>query len=101
MGLSHADFGVLRCPVADCRDRLHLERPVDPALESGVLRCGRHAYALRGGIPLLLDPEEELGMDGLLRPIYDMIAPVHDLGVRFMLPALQFPDPAARRTRGQ
>jgi ubiquinone/menaquinone biosynthesis C-methylase UbiE len=37
------------------------------------------------------------GIDALLRPIYDLIAPIHDAGVQYMLPLVQFPDPRATR----
>ena len=97
MGLTNRDLERLRCPVRACRSELHLHRG---DLENGVLRCGSeppHSYGIRGGIPFLVNEAEVSGMDAILRPIYDMIAPVHDAGVKYMLSALQFPDPRARR----
>jgi ubiquinone/menaquinone biosynthesis C-methylase UbiE len=37
------------------------------------------------------------GTDWLLRPVYDLIAPFHDLGVDVVLPIIQYPDPSSTR----
>lgn len=102
MGITLSDLAQMRCPIESCRSPLLFQGTWSGAeLESGVLKCEKasppHSYGVRGGIPFLLSDSEVEGMDGLLRPIYDMIAPVHDAGVRYMLPVLQFPDPRASR----
>jgi ubiquinone/menaquinone biosynthesis C-methylase UbiE len=58
------------------------------ALDVGTLRCGRCSgeWPVEAGVPRLLD-EDEIGcFEGLIRHVYDWIAPVHDLGVRWVLP---------------
>src|SRR5258706_4771365 len=100
MAITPHDVQRLRCPVPRCREPLRFEgEQLDGHLDSGVLRCrsDNHSYGVRGGIPLLVTERDVSGMDALLRPIYDLIAPVHDAGVQYMLPLLQFPDPRATR----
>src|SRR5262249_3557332 len=70
-------------------------------LEHGALvclRCG-HPWYVDYGLPRLVKPGSITGLDWILRPIYDFIAPVHDLGVNLALPLLQFPDFGASRDR--
>ena len=45
------------------------------------------------GCPDLIDSGTDTGSDWLLRPTCDWIAPVHDVGVNYVLPLLQYPDP--------
>jgi len=103
MGITNADLARLRCPIAPCDAQVDFAGSVGAKtgfLESGVLTCrsgAHHAFGVRGGIPFLVSEADVSGMDAILRPIYDMIAPVHDAGVKYMLAALQFPDPRARR----
>lgn len=101
MTISTDDVKQLRC--IECHEKLAFAGDVkktDAAtfIESGVLSCSnRHSYGVRGGLPFLVDEAKVSGLNELLRPIYDMIAPIHDVGVRFALPLLQFPDPRASR----
>lgn len=98
MSLSRDDVGTLACPACrgalDFEGRLRAER-----LGDGHLCCHGCArrWPVRDGLPRLVDEGTVQGMDRLLRPIYELIAPFHDSGAEIVLPILQFPDPEARR----
>jgi ubiquinone/menaquinone biosynthesis C-methylase UbiE/uncharacterized protein YbaR (Trm112 family) len=100
------DLRVLVCPV--CRSGLRFDGGVGHqradetrAVEHGALICRECArvWSLVYGIPHMVEPGSVKGLDWFLRPIYDVIAPWHDLGVNFVLPVLQYPDPGASRER--
>jgi SAM-dependent methyltransferase/uncharacterized protein YbaR (Trm112 family) len=105
VNLLDGDTDILMCP--SCGGGLSFDgrhgtpnRTGKRPLRSGVLRCGcGRAWPMTAGVPRLVDPRSLAGPDRLLRPIYDFIAPSHDLGVDFVLPLLQFPDPGASRER--
>jgi ubiquinone/menaquinone biosynthesis C-methylase UbiE/uncharacterized protein YbaR (Trm112 family) len=101
MRLTSEDVRTLACPV--CRGGLRFEGDLSRGqrLENGFLdcvRCGR-VWPLRHGLAALLDEKTVRGPDRWLQPIYDFIAPTHDLGVLLALPLMQFPDPGASRRR--
>jgi ubiquinone/menaquinone biosynthesis C-methylase UbiE len=98
--LTADDLEALACPA--CLGTLAFEgREVRGRLVDGTLRCGACArvWAVHDGVARLLDDARVAGMDRLLRPVYDLIAPFHDLGVDYLLPILQFPDLGATRDR--
>jgi SAM-dependent methyltransferase/uncharacterized protein YbaR (Trm112 family) len=106
VNLFEGDTALLACPICggalrfDGRYGAPREKGGRP-LRSGALRClkNEHVWSMIGGIPSLVERGTVTGRDRLLRPIYDFIAPSHDLGVEIMLPLLQFPDPGASRDR--
>jgi len=114
MPLTLADVPTLACPacnrpmefrVAGRGDRTVAGVPAAAeaaiVLDEGTLvctGCGR-GWPVRGGIPRLCDETRVGGHDRMLRLIYDVIAPVHDLGVEVVLRVLQFPDFGASRER--
>lgn len=61
-------------------------------LDTGELRCRscRRRWPVVDGIPELVEDGEVRGFERLIRHVYDLIAPFHDLGVRFVLPAVMF-----------
>jgi len=81
--LTPDEAGQLRCP--RCVGPLRYAGPIrEGALDGSTLHCGhcRGEWAVEAGVPWLLD-EESIGcFEGLIRHVYDWIAPVHDLGVR-------------------
>jgi len=123
MTLTTADIAALACPrcLASLRLRSSLGAALDegrrspdakpvagwagsaspPELREGVLTCVRygHEWPMRDGVPQLCDEHLVSGIDRALRPIYDFIAPYHDLSADFVLPLLQFPDFGASRDR--
>lgn len=106
--LTTGDLDALQCPTEHCRGPLAfngalgapLHGEVRP-LEWGTLDCGTcgRAWPLHVGVPDFVEPGSVAGSDRLLRPIYDFIAPSHDLGVNLVLPLIQFPDPQGARER--
>lgn len=100
MPLTPDDVDVLACPV--CRSDLRFEGELrNDQLVGGELRCQECArrWSIRDGLASLYDERRVRGLDRLLRPVYDLIAPFHDLSVDLVLPILQFPDPRATRAR--
>ena len=104
MGLTQEDLEILACPRCGGPLEYHPLEGEERGgrcgeIGDGILRCRRcpDDYAVRGGLPLLVDQERVRRSDRMLRPIYDFIAPFHDLGVEFSLPVMQFPDPGASR----
>ncbi len=98
MGLTDKDVLVLACPA--CRGTMKFSGEyVDGEIHHGNLECDkcRRLWKVRDGLPHLVDEQRVEGRDRYLRLIYDLIAPFHDLGVRFVLPAIQFPDSRASR----
>jgi ubiquinone/menaquinone biosynthesis C-methylase UbiE/uncharacterized protein YbaR (Trm112 family) len=85
--LTPDDADLLRCP--RCVGPLIYEGSLrKDALDVGTLHCGRCSgeWTVEAGVPRLLD-EDGIGcFEGVIRHVYDWIAPVHDLGVRFVLP---------------
>ncbi len=98
MYLTSDDVKVIACP--SCGGPLRFEgRVAQERMHSGVLAChgcGRN-WPVRRGLAWLYEESWIRGLDWFLRPIYDVVAPFHDLGVNFTLPLLQFPDPDATR----
>jgi ubiquinone/menaquinone biosynthesis C-methylase UbiE/uncharacterized protein YbaR (Trm112 family) len=87
--MTPAQSRLLRCPL--CGHQLEFDGQLrDGALYAGVLRCSAcpRSWLVRDGIPELLHEPEVHGFEGLIRCVYDVIAPFHDLGVRYMLPLL-------------
>jgi len=107
MPLTRADVGTLACPACggSLRVRVDADRDAgtygDRILDAGSLDCDRctRRWPIEHGVPQLCDDAEVGGLDRLLRPIYDFIAPYHDLGVEIALRVLQFPDFGASRDR--
>ncbi len=105
--LTVADLEVLICPV--CHGSLRFDGPVgEPqiangrrGLERGALICRACAriWPVICGVADLVDAASVKGLDWLLRPIYNAIAPWHDAGVNCVLPILQYPDPKGSRQR--
>jgi ubiquinone/menaquinone biosynthesis C-methylase UbiE/alkylhydroperoxidase/carboxymuconolactone decarboxylase family protein YurZ len=59
----------------------------------GTLECAdEHRWPVRDGIAHLVDERSVRGSDGMLRPIYDLIAPLHDTAADLVLPLLQYPE---------
>lgn len=105
VNLLEGDTDILICP--GCSGKLTFDghhgtanRNGKRPLRSGTLRCtcGR-SWPMTAGVPRLVEPRTISGPDWMLRPIYDFVAPSHDLGVDFFLPLVQFPDPGASRER--
>jgi ubiquinone/menaquinone biosynthesis C-methylase UbiE/uncharacterized protein YbaR (Trm112 family) len=85
------DVEVLVCPT--CRGRLEYNGMFSgDELDEGELLCSacRRRWRVCEGLPHLFDEAAVRGLDWLSRLSYDMFAPFHDLGVRFLLPLLQF-----------
>jgi ubiquinone/menaquinone biosynthesis C-methylase UbiE/uncharacterized protein YbaR (Trm112 family) len=92
------DVATLACP--ECRGSLRYEGTIaQERLTDGVLSCigcSRRWRVVRG-LARLCDESRIAGTDWLLRPVYDVIAPFHDLGVDVVLPIIQYPDPSSTR----
>lgn len=107
--LTTADVGVLKCPKANCTGALTYTGSLGSAIDDsgerpltfGTLECNkcRSTWRVFLGCPDLIESGTVTGSDWLLRPIYDFIAPVHDVGVDCVLPLLQYPDPDGSRDR--
>lgn len=100
MSLRGEDVALVACP--RCRGPLDAKAETEEStLERGSLRCEACGtwWPIIDGIPNLVDAEAVNGLDWWLRPIYDFVAPAHDLGVVTALPLMQFPDPGASRER--
>jgi ubiquinone/menaquinone biosynthesis C-methylase UbiE len=86
------DLALLVC--LGCEGTLHFdgERELDGRLCSGVVACRRcdREWAVADGVIHLYDPAEIRLSDRIFRFLYDRIAPVHDLGVRYALPIVQW-----------
>jgi SAM-dependent methyltransferase len=84
------DVEALACPA--CRGGLRFEGGlVDGRIGDGRLACagcGR-GWAVRDGLPDLVDDAGVRGLDRVARIVYDWIAPLHDPATRFLLPLLQ------------
>jgi len=84
-----AHVAFLRCPV--CRQPLEYVG-VTPygRLHCGNLRCVdatcNAEWPVKDGLPHLLATRASWGFDALVHAIYELIAPLHDLGVRYGLP---------------
>jgi ubiquinone/menaquinone biosynthesis C-methylase UbiE/uncharacterized protein YbaR (Trm112 family)/alkylhydroperoxidase/carboxymuconolactone decarboxylase family protein YurZ len=88
--MKRSDVVRLACP--RCHGALVYEgTDLDHALHEGVLECRRcvHGWPVRDGLPRLYDEARVPMTDRLFRLVYDVIAPFHDLGVRWVLPLLQ------------
>lgn len=102
MSLTAADVATIRCPTCHARLAFASTGSGDgPIIEEGSLLCAgcQRAWAVRDRVPYLCDEARVSGMDRMLRPLYDIIAPYHDLGVDYLLPVLQFPDVGSPRPR--
>jgi ubiquinone/menaquinone biosynthesis C-methylase UbiE len=92
------DVGTLAC--IECRGALRYEGTVaQERVRDGVLSCigcSRRWFVV-DGLARLCDESSVSGSDWLLRNIYDVIAPFHDLGVDIVLPIIQYPDPDSTR----
>jgi ubiquinone/menaquinone biosynthesis C-methylase UbiE/uncharacterized protein YbaR (Trm112 family)/alkylhydroperoxidase/carboxymuconolactone decarboxylase family protein YurZ len=85
-----ADADLLICPT--CNGPLaYRGRTASERITNGVLQCHGcgTAWPVDDGVPHLYDPGEVRGSDYLLRFVYDVIAPWHDLSVKLVLPVLQ------------
>jgi SAM-dependent methyltransferase/uncharacterized protein YbaR (Trm112 family) len=84
------DARLLVCPVCGgglaFRGRLQRHQLGDGALHCR--RC-RRPWAVRDGLPRLVDDAQVRGIDWVMRAVYDAGARLHDPGVRFLLPLLQ------------
>ncbi|PYO40063.1 MAG: SAM-dependent methyltransferase [Gemmatimonadetes bacterium] len=81
----------LRCP--RCEARLAFDGTLRGAeLDTGTLRCRGCgvAWPVQRGLPDLVDGLEIRGFERLIRQVYDLIAPFHDLAVRYVLPLAMF-----------
>jgi ubiquinone/menaquinone biosynthesis C-methylase UbiE/uncharacterized protein YbaR (Trm112 family) len=79
-----SDVGVLACP--------HYPGLfVAEELDEGELNCDQCArrWPVSDGLPHLFDEAAVRGLDWLSRLSYDVLAPLHDTAVRFLLPVLQ------------
>jgi len=63
----------------------------DHHLDEGTLDCAtcEHGWPVRNGLPRLVDDAQVPMADRFFRIVYDVIAPFHDLGVRWVLPLFQ------------
>jgi ubiquinone/menaquinone biosynthesis C-methylase UbiE/uncharacterized protein YbaR (Trm112 family) len=96
--LTRDDLRVMACPVCHNALRFIGDRR-GGRLRDGIVRCRgcSRDWSVEDGVVHMVQDDLVTGMDRILRPIYDLIAPVHDLGVDLLLPVLQFPDFGASR----
>ena len=88
--MTEADVALLACPL--CRGQLTFEGTLARGhLHAGALSCGGCArtWSVADGLPQLVDESTIRGFEGLIRVVYDLIAPLHDPAVRYVLPLLQ------------
>src|ERR1043166_1571958 len=97
--LTVEDVDTLQCPTSACKGKLKYRGSLGGDAEEGsakkeqrTLECGTldcsdcgTAWPVRLGCPDFIAPGSITGLDRLLRPIYDSIAPSHDLGVNYVL----------------
>jgi ubiquinone/menaquinone biosynthesis C-methylase UbiE/uncharacterized protein YbaR (Trm112 family) len=92
------DVAALVCPA--CRGGLVFRGTLAAdRLDRGVLgcrACGRE-WAVRDGVPSLVDETEVRGLDRIMRFVYDRIAPFHDPATYVLLPLLQGSSEASTR----
>jgi ubiquinone/menaquinone biosynthesis C-methylase UbiE/uncharacterized protein YbaR (Trm112 family) len=92
------DVATLACPA--CVGTLRFDGTLAAGqLEQGTLACagcGR-TWAVRDGLPDLVDETQVAGLDRIMRFVYDRIAPLHDPATYVLLPLLQGSSEAATR----
>jgi len=98
--MTRAELGFLRCP--RCRAALVLagaDRAGD--IDAGTIRCQRctGSWPVRDGLPRLIDDAEVRGFEGLIRIVYDLISPFHDLALEYLMPLVMFGSADAGRER--
>ena len=86
------DLALLVC--LGCEGPLHFvgERGPDGVLRAGVVACRRcdRDWPVADEVVHLYDPAEIRFSDRIFRFLYDRIAPMHDFGVRYLLPLVQW-----------
>ncbi len=86
--MTPAHVALLRCP--RCGNGLEYVGTLDAGeLHVGNLRCAPPcdaAWPVADGVPRLLGPTPGWGLEGFIYWIYQLLAPIHDLGVKYGLP---------------
>ena len=85
--MTPAHVVLLRCP--ECGAALEYIGTTTPRgrLHMGNLRCATsHLWAVQDGVPHLAPASHGWGFDGFIHLIYELFAPLHDLGLRYGLP---------------
>ena len=95
IGLHKNDVSLLRCP--DCLKKVKWDgSDSDDWIQNGVLECDKkHIWRVRSGVADLANRTGFSCRERLLDTLFDILAPVHDLSVNYLLPVLQYPDPDA------
>lgn len=100
IGFHSDDVVLLSCP--SCSAKLEWTgREEKGMLHHGRLKCKNkkehHSWKVESGVPNLADRGQLSSKDQLMDVVYDLLAPVHDASVTYLLPALQYPDPHSSR----
>ncbi len=92
-GFELADIECLTCP--SCSRPLEWEGSSGPErmLRHGVLMCSRHhTWRVDSGMPNLIESRPSTTREKFVDLVYDILSPVHDMSVSYLLPLLQYPD---------
>lgn len=88
--MTAADVELLACPL--CGGALTFDGSLTRGeIDAGSLDCGgcERPWPVSGGVPRLVDEAAVGGFESLIRLVYDLIAPLHDPAVRYVLPLAQ------------
>lgn len=96
--LTTEDVALLRCPKCGSGLRPTTARHDDPREDRQLAcqRCGER-WPVEDDIPVLVDRYKVRLSDGFFRLVYDIVAPFHDAGTKYVLPILQWSSEASMR----
>jgi ubiquinone/menaquinone biosynthesis C-methylase UbiE/uncharacterized protein YbaR (Trm112 family) len=92
------DVRTLACPA--CHAPLTFDGTMaDSVLYVGVLRCGGcpRTWPVEDGLPLLADEHAVVGLEQVMRRVYDVLAPLHDVAAGYVVPLMQCGSEASTR----
>lgn len=83
------DLEIVRCPECGAAVKFRGSRAGDE-MADGELRCaGGHCWAVRDGLPHMVEDAQVRGLDRIMRLTYDWFGALHDPAVEYLLPVLQ------------
>lgn len=92
-GFDLADVEHLRCP--SCGESVDWKGKAraDGVLHYGALICPHHhTWRIEAQLPNFVERHDQSLKDRVVDVVYDVLAPVHDMSVSYLLPLIQYPD---------